>query len=103
MASQNLSNSGLTKAYAVLMFNAMTLYDLFSTLNMSMYKDQEKGSSGLSASSTDNDSVQLAGTESQASGGAGQCDSEIYECSYARRLILVLVLSLKLEWTQTST
>lgn len=41
MASQNLSNSGLTKAYAVLMFNAMTLYDLFSTLNMSMYKDQE--------------------------------------------------------------
>lgn len=57
MASQNLSNSGLTKAYAVLMFNAMTLYDLFSTLNMSMYKDQEKGSSGLSASSTDNDSV----------------------------------------------
>lgn len=66
---------------------------------MSMYKDQEKGSSGLSASSGDNDSVQSARTGSQASGGAGQCYSEIYECSYARMLVLALVLTLTPEWT----
>lgn len=70
---------------------------------MSMYKDQEKGSSGLSASSTDHDSVQSEGIGSQASGGAGHCYSEICERSYARLLVLALVLTLTPEWTQTST
>lgn len=46
----------------------MILYDLFSTLNMNKLACKKKCSGELSASSTDNDYVQLAGIGSQASG-----------------------------------